>query len=121
MSKMVEHVDEISAKIQADAKEDDSRLAEDSHWSDKTLTETIDNDLLNIGRLIKDRLKALIEEFEEKVEECTMRVDGMAMATQWVKIIFFRINIALSLLTAYSPTATRTWISHRLPGAIPVK
>ncbi|KAH7380991.1 hypothetical protein BKA64DRAFT_685465 [Cadophora sp. MPI-SDFR-AT-0126] len=37
------------------------------------------------GRKIKDRLEAIIDEYEEKIRDCTMRVDGMAMATQWAQ------------------------------------
>ncbi len=37
-----------------------------------------------VGRKIKYRLKDISDEYEEKIRECTMRVDGMAMATQWV-------------------------------------
>lgn len=33
---------------------------------------------------IKARLEAIREEYDEKIRDCTMRVDGMAMATQWV-------------------------------------
>lgn len=64
MFKMMRHVDEISAEIEPVTDENER--------------------LLHISDLIKDRLRALIEEFKEKIEDCTMRVDGMAMATQWV-------------------------------------
>lgn len=33
---------------------------------------------------ITARINAIVEEYDEKIRECTMRVDGMAMATQWV-------------------------------------
>jgi len=33
---------------------------------------------------IKDRILSIVEEYEDKIRECTIRVDGMAMATQWV-------------------------------------
>ncbi|ORY58784.1 uncharacterized protein BCR38DRAFT_69850 [Pseudomassariella vexata] len=36
-----------------------------------------------VSMKIKDRLKCIIDEYEEKIRECTMRVDGVAMATQW--------------------------------------
>jgi hypothetical protein len=36
--------------------------------------------------MIKDRLQVIIEEYDEKIEECSMRVDGMTIATQWVRI-----------------------------------
>ncbi|ORY00553.1 hypothetical protein BCR34DRAFT_546839 [Clohesyomyces aquaticus] len=32
---------------------------------------------------IKARLAAIRDEYDEKIRDCTMRVDGMAMATQW--------------------------------------
>ncbi|KAJ9144602.1 hypothetical protein NKR23_g5865 [Pleurostoma richardsiae] len=35
--------------------------------------------------MIKDRLESLIEELEEKIDECSMRVDGMTIATQWAQ------------------------------------
>jgi hypothetical protein len=33
---------------------------------------------------IKARLDTMQYEYEEKIRDCTMRIDGMAMATQWV-------------------------------------
>ncbi|KAK6206035.1 hypothetical protein LQW54_007974 [Pestalotiopsis sp. IQ-011] len=35
------------------------------------------------GSKITSRIRALIEEYDEKIRDCTMRIDGMAMATQW--------------------------------------
>jgi hypothetical protein len=43
------------------------------------------NQMRRAGRRIKDRLEAIIDEYEEKIRDCTMRVEGMAMATQWVR------------------------------------
>ncbi len=40
--------------------------------------------LRTIGDGIQDRLQAIIDEYGDKIRECKMRVDGMAMATQWV-------------------------------------
>ncbi|KAI8651033.1 Protein kinase domain-containing protein [Fusarium keratoplasticum] len=37
------------------------------------------------GNRIKSRLRDIIDEYHEKVRDCTMRVDGMAMATQWAQ------------------------------------
>lgn len=37
------------------------------------------------GRRIKTRLEAIKDEYEDWVRDCSMRVDGMAMATQWVR------------------------------------
>lgn len=33
--------------------------------------------------LIRDRLRAIVEEFDEMIGDCSMRVDGMTIATQW--------------------------------------
>ncbi|KAK3374514.1 hypothetical protein B0T24DRAFT_626774 [Lasiosphaeria ovina] len=42
------------------------------------------NELLRkTGRLTRDRLKMVIEELEEMIDDCSMRVDGMTIATQW--------------------------------------
>ncbi|KAK4215506.1 hypothetical protein QBC37DRAFT_458744 [Rhypophila decipiens] len=35
------------------------------------------------GGKIKDRIQAIVDEYDDKIRDCTMRVDGMAMATQW--------------------------------------
>jgi len=37
-----------------------------------------------VGKKIKHRIEAICDEYDEKIRDCTMRVDGMAMATQWV-------------------------------------
>ncbi|KPM37027.1 hypothetical protein AK830_g9517 [Neonectria ditissima] len=38
-----------------------------------------------IGNKIQDRVQDIIGEYEEMIRDCTMRVDGMSMATQWVR------------------------------------
>lgn len=38
----------------------------------------------NIGDMIKARLISIRDDYEEKIRDCNMRVDGMAMSTQWV-------------------------------------
>lgn len=40
--------------------------------------------LWRVGEKIAGRLISLRDEYEDKIRDCTMRVDGMAMATQWV-------------------------------------
>jgi hypothetical protein len=42
-----------------------------------------------VGRKIGGRLSSIRDEYDEKIRDCTMRVDGMAMATQWV---YFRVK-----------------------------
>ncbi|KAH5581941.1 hypothetical protein HBI24_120700 [Parastagonospora nodorum] len=36
-----------------------------------------------VGKRIELRLNTIREEYENKIRDCTMRVEGMAMATQW--------------------------------------
>jgi hypothetical protein len=38
-----------------------------------------------VGQRIGARLGAIREDYDEKIRDCDMRVDGMAMATQWVR------------------------------------
>lgn len=48
-----------------------------------------DPDRLRLKRIsikIRNRLSEIIKEYEDKIRDCTMRVDGMAMATQWVRL-----------------------------------
>ena len=45
--------------------------------------ETSRERLRRVGHKINDRIQAIIDEYDDKIRDCTMRVDGMAMATQW--------------------------------------
>ncbi|KAI0127540.1 hypothetical protein BJ170DRAFT_683378 [Xylariales sp. AK1849] len=45
---------------------------------------------------IQDRIQAIIDEYDDKVRDCTMRVDGMAMATQWAQ---GETNVGIALAT----------------------
>lgn len=50
------------------------------------------------GRKIMGRLQAIIDEYDDKIRDCSMRLDGMAMSTQWVGLeIFSRLR------SLYSP------------------
>lgn len=51
----------------------------------KNLGET-NEQLRRVGQKIKDRIQGIIDEYDDKIRDCTMRVDGMAMATQWARI-----------------------------------
>lgn len=46
--------------------------------------EVIKEQMRRVGNKIKDRIQVIIDEYDDKIRDCTMRVDGMAMATQWV-------------------------------------
>lgn len=45
--------------------------------------EDVKKQLRRVGQKIKDRIQAINDEYDDKIRDCTMRVDGMAMATQW--------------------------------------
>ncbi len=64
--KMIEHIEELSA----------SNLSKDPK----------ENELMRrTGSLIRDRLRTIVEELDEMIDDCSMRVDGMTIATQWVR------------------------------------
>lgn len=50
-----------------------------------TLNGDRDYVILVVGDKIRRRLLVLQSEFDEMIRSCTMRLDGMAMATQWVQ------------------------------------
>jgi hypothetical protein len=84
LQKMVEHVDELSSADFHFSSEFLRSRAEDQLEREPRGED--DSQLKKTGGLMKDRLRALIEEYDEKVEECSMRVDGMTIATQWVSL-----------------------------------
>ncbi|KAH6693017.1 hypothetical protein VD0002_g1964 [Verticillium dahliae] len=45
---------------------------------------------------ISDRLEAIVEEYDEKIRDSAMRLDGMAMATQWS---YSDTNVEIALAT----------------------
>ncbi|KAF3004729.1 hypothetical protein E8E14_008971 [Neopestalotiopsis sp. 37M] len=49
------------------------------------------------GYKIASRIRALIEEYDDKIRDCTMRIDGMAMATQWAQ---GEINLEIAKATS---------------------
>jgi len=61
-----------------------------SEESDSTITPGNDDQDFHleqmriVGEKIKARITAIRDEYDAKIRDCTMRVDGMAMATQWV-------------------------------------
>ncbi|KAF3765540.1 hypothetical protein M406DRAFT_355963 [Cryphonectria parasitica EP155] len=48
------------------------------------------------GRKIIGRLQAIIDEYDDKIRDCSMRLDGMAMATQWAQ---GETNVEIALAT----------------------
>jgi hypothetical protein len=45
-------------------------------------------EMRRVGAKIKHRLVAILDNYDEKIRDCTMRMDGMTMATQWVHLSF---------------------------------
>jgi len=83
LQKMVEHVNELSSTDFGSCNELFNTGSEDGYYREH---KGVDNSqMMRTGVMIKDRLGALIEEYDEKIEECSMRVDGMTIATQWVR------------------------------------
>lgn len=46
--------------------------------------ECVKEQMRRAGYKIGVRIQEIIDEYDDKIRDCTMRVDGMAMATQWV-------------------------------------
>ncbi|KAI1145058.1 hypothetical protein F4825DRAFT_444849 [Nemania diffusa] len=43
------------------------------------------DEYLTTGYKVKSRIRAIIEEYDDKIRDCSLRIDGMAMATQWAQ------------------------------------
>lgn len=48
---------------------------------------TMERDFTRTGLRVKERIDDIVDEYEDKIRDCMMRVDGMAMASQWVSPI----------------------------------
>ncbi|KAG8163100.1 hypothetical protein KVR01_007578 [Diaporthe batatas] len=60
----------------------------------------VDTDRLRMERIsikIRNRVSEIIKEYDDKIRDCTMRVDGMAMATQWAQ---GETNVDIALATS---------------------
>ncbi|KAH8652264.1 hypothetical protein BX600DRAFT_472188 [Xylariales sp. PMI_506] len=74
--KMVEHTEELEKTM----------LTQDMEYlKDEDNVDANREQVRRMGAKIKDRLRVVINEYEDKVRECTMRLDGMTMATQWAQ------------------------------------
>lgn len=63
------------------------KLANDSPDSTGPKDLWIQNNVADAAGKIERRLAIIHDEYEEKIRDCTMRIDGMAMATQWVRTV----------------------------------
>jgi hypothetical protein len=73
--------------------------------------------LRRTGKKIKGRLSNIKDEYDDWVRDCSMRVDGMAMATQWVsfptEISSWRCCALLTLIQASGETNVEIALSTR--------
>ncbi|KAI1383039.1 uncharacterized protein F4822DRAFT_90772 [Hypoxylon trugodes] len=101
LGKMAKHADELNDILfkpdggQQSYKESSS-LSNISAGKGTDETKVYNCEMRKIGTKINDRLQIIIEEYEEKARDCTMRIDGMAMATQWFQ---GETNVDIALAT----------------------
>lgn len=88
LKKLVSHTDELS-EMAFNQQEPDDLSSSETAGADEPKTEERDGasktHLRRVGVKIRDRVQEIIDEYDAKIRDCTMRVDGMAMATQWVR------------------------------------
>jgi hypothetical protein len=70
-----------------DIEEIESNESYISDYSESKSADIYLQQMRKTGEKIRVRLAAIRDEYDEKIRDCTMRVDGMAMATQWVNLL----------------------------------
>jgi len=80
-SKMIEDRDTLLDHTKSIIDRDVSHVK--ANWTCKDEHEH-ESEMRRIGTKIKSRLVAILDNYDEKIRDCTMRLDGMVMATQWV-------------------------------------
>ncbi|KEZ45114.1 hypothetical protein SAPIO_CDS2547 [Scedosporium apiospermum] len=81
---------QIQAHCSTDLSDKSPDVPEDTPLDHKVVTTDSNTDLAQeqmkrIGKKIKARVLDVIDEYNDKIRDCTMRVDGMAMSTQWAQ------------------------------------
>jgi hypothetical protein len=90
LKKLASHTDELSDKVFRQQEPDESRTCKQEEVGDSKREKSggaSREHLRRVGVKIRDRVQEIIDEYDAKIRDCTMRVDGMAMATQWVRCI----------------------------------
>ena len=105
LSKMADHCDELPSNLFTEYFTAPGQMTGRKRWTAEFEDEPTDERLVgrendvakeegheltetkNITRLVKERLLAIMDEYEDKIRDTTTRVDGMAMATQWVRVL----------------------------------
>lgn len=82
LQKMIEHLEELSRTETSSFQRMPNTRARDSAEEEHERESTPQFE--RTSGLIRNRLRAIIEEYDEKIDECSMRIDGMTIATQWV-------------------------------------
>lgn len=88
LKKLAVHTDELSGIIFRQQGPDDTQSSSPTKDDGLKKEECVDasgEHLRRVGVKIRDRVQEIIDEYDAKIRDCTMRVDGMAMATQWVR------------------------------------
>ncbi|KAK1531890.1 hypothetical protein CPAR01_11539 [Colletotrichum paranaense] len=80
LRKMVDHIAELSSlhRVQLIDRGCEQPKHEIQHEAGKLAMD-------RTGLMIHDRLHILIEDLEDRIQECTMSVEGMTIATQWAQ------------------------------------
>lgn len=84
LAKMIDHIDELSRDRVIFSGRDPTSVARDGALNCSDADDSTALLLHRTERLTRSRLRDMIEEFDELIENCSMGVEGMAMATQWV-------------------------------------
>lgn len=88
LKKLASHTDELSEMVFSKQNSDGPLLRDQARLNRAESEEhngASDTHLRRVGAKIRDRVQEIIDEYDAKIRDCTMRVDGMAMATQWVR------------------------------------
>jgi hypothetical protein len=87
LTKIHQHADELKETI-FKARIDETREKRvqdtDRPFMVQQEPEASNERLRRVGDKISGRIQGIIDEYDDKIRDCTMRVEGMAMATQWV-------------------------------------
>lgn len=81
LEEMILHANELIAKESGTSHQLTNGFCADGRAQEQSMKRR------RVGLRIRDRLKRIIHEYDGSIRECSMRVDGMAMATQLVSIL----------------------------------
>ena len=87
LAKIRQHADELKETVfkpRMDEKGENCLQDTDRSFMVQQEPETSHERLRRVGDKINSRIQGIIDEYDDKIRDCTMRVEGMAMATQWV-------------------------------------